>query len=323
MENENFNNNNNNNQDNISQINDNNSSAQLKRFKIMTNIIRGAMHQTRYMKSLEKITIDAQVSYNRLFIAMGCITISLFLYFQLAFDGGKTGYVILPATLTLIAVLILLVNFLISSRTKSMLFSALRLAYHPFLERARRKTKRLGDLKTLGIKDFNKGVIHYTNGDFGLIYKIDGTLSLSALPSTANLVADAKSSYLVGRPASTQELMLVSVIENDTINQQLNLARYVQQANSGSMGDLWIKAMAIKTQEIIETRLNGEYTVIEYLILRDSSIDSLKKAAQNLDRSVSLGLYAKADRLMNRKDVVEALAPIAMLSKKGKSKYGK
>ena len=93
----------------------------LNRFKMMSNIVQGAMHQTRYMKSLEKITMDAQVSYNRMFIAVGVIAFAVIFYFQLTFASGKTGYVFIPATLILLGVAILMINFLISSRTKSML----------------------------------------------------------------------------------------------------------------------------------------------------------------------------------------------------------
>lgn len=295
----------------------------LKTFKMMANIVQGAMHQTRYMKSLEKITMDAQVAYNRMFLAMGIAAFAVILYFQLTFSGGKLGYVFIPATLTLIGVFILVINFLVSSRTKSMLTSAGKLAFHPFIESARRRTKSAGDLKSLGIKDFEKGVFKFPNGDYGLIYKIDGILSLSALPSTANMVAGAKASYLVGRPASCQESLIVSVVENTTKQQQRNLQSYIDKANSGSMGDLWIRAMALKTQELIKARIDGEYTVIEHIILRDESISSLRKSAKNLEQSVAVGLYAKVDRLTSRAEVVKALGPLAMLSKKGFNKYGK
>ena len=155
--------------------------SQLKRFKFMTNITKGAMHQTKYMKSLEKVTMDAQVSYNRLFISM-CVVFGLvILYFNFAFSGAKTAYVFLPSTLVLIGSLIIVVNYLVSSRTKSMMATALQLVMHPFLEKARRATKKQGDLKSLGIKTFNKGVIRFDEGDYGVIYKINGVLSLSAL----------------------------------------------------------------------------------------------------------------------------------------------
>ena len=86
----------------------------LKKFKMMSNIVQGAMHQTRYMKSLEKITMDAQVAYNRMFIAMGIAALSTILYFQLTFSGGKMGYVFIPATLTLIGIFIRVINFFMS-----------------------------------------------------------------------------------------------------------------------------------------------------------------------------------------------------------------
>ena len=113
------------------------------------------------------------------------------------------------------------------------------------------------------------------------------------MPSTANMVADAKASYLVARPASCQESMVVSVVENSTKEQQQNLQSYIDRANSGSMGDLWIQAMAKKTQELIKSRIDGEYTVIEHIILRDETLTSLKKSAKNLEQSVTVGYMPK------------------------------
>ena len=42
-----------------------------KRFKFMTNILRESKHRTKYIKSLEKFTIDAMVSFIRIFMSIG------------------------------------------------------------------------------------------------------------------------------------------------------------------------------------------------------------------------------------------------------------
>ena len=305
-------------------INNNKSSGQLRNFKFMANIVQGAMHQTRYMKALEKITLDAQVAYTRLFMALGAGGIITLIYVNMIFSGSKFKFIALPATLMYIAFLIIIVNFLISSRIKSMVISAGKLAFFPFIERSRRKLKKLGDLKTFGIESFSGGVIHFTNGDYGVIYKIDGVLGLSALPTTANAVADAKAGYLVGRPASSQEYMIISVVENDTRSQQINLGNFYKNVNPNDLGGLWIRAMAVKTQDIIRTRIDGEYTVIEHVILRDTSLESLKKTVLNFENAViGSGLYAGYDRLKDINEVIIALSPLAMLSKKGQVKNGR
>ena len=39
-------------------------------YKFMTNIIQHSRHRTRYVKQLKNVTIDAQVSYVRLFTSL-------------------------------------------------------------------------------------------------------------------------------------------------------------------------------------------------------------------------------------------------------------
>ena len=128
----------------------------------------------------------------------------------------------------------------------------------------------------------------------------------------------------MGRPASSQEYMIISVVENDTKSQQINLGNFYKNANPNDLGGLWIRAMTVKTQDIIKTRIDGEYTVIEHVILRDTSLESLKKTVLNFENAViGSGLYAGYDRLKDINEVIVALSPLAMLSKKGQVKNGR
>ncbi len=63
--------------------------------------------------------------------------------------------------------------------------------------------------------------------------------------------------------------------------------------------------------------------LLSNIILRDETLSSLKKSAKNLEQSVTVGLYAKVDRLTDKDEVVKVLAPLALLSKKGMKQYGK
>lgn len=295
-----------------------------KRFKFMTNILKGPSQQTRYMKSLEKITMDAQVSFHRLFISTFIIAVAFMLYVsKAALAGPKTLYVIVWATFVLIGVFILLVNFLLSARNRSMLSTSIILLMTPILESIRRKAKRTGDLKSIGIKNFKDGVITFTNGDVGVIYKIDGQLSLSTLPSVADAVADERARYLISRTATSQEQMLVSVKEVDTRSQIRNLKRYFDHQSGDNLRDAWTQYMADLTGEYIHKYINYEFTIAEHVIVRDIDIESLKKSVQKFEDAARAGVYAKIERITSRKELVYAVGSLAMLSKGGLIKHAK
>lgn len=290
----------------------------------MTNVIQGAMHQTRYMKSLEKITMDAQVSYQRLFIALGTGTVGIILWLMWGLgSGGKTKYIAIPATIMLISFLTLIINFMISSRTKSMLMTAGRLALAPYMERIRVKSKSLGNLKTVGIKQFKKGYIKFTNGDVGLMYKIDGQLSIATLPGTADAIANARAQYLVARTPDSQEQMIVSIKPMDTSSQLDNLQNYFNMETGDEMRDLWSKYMSLQIGNHIKNYISNEFTIAEAVIIREKDIPTLRKLKNIFEQSANSGLYANYKHVIDRDEFIDVLAPLTMLSKKGRIANGK
>lgn len=294
-----------------------------KEFKFMTNVTKGAVHQTRYMKSLEKVTMDAQVSYMRMYIAMGIGGLFIFIFGVGALNNTqKLPYIFIPAVLILVSVFIIIVNYLISSRTKSMLVTALKLGAHPYLEGVRRKAKGLGDIKSVGIQGFKKGVITFTNGDKGVLYKIDGNLSLSTLPGVADAVANAKAQYLIARTPTSQEQMIVSISATNVQTQMAKLREYFTTETGHEMRDLWAKAMSLQIQNHITEYISDEFTVVESLIVRDKDIPTLKKSIANFEQSARSGLYANYRRIMEPSEFAELLGPLTMLSKKGRLAFG-
>lgn len=295
-----------------------------RRFKFMTNILKGPSQQTRYMKSLEKITMDAQVSYHRMFISIFIFAICFLMYMGKGiFAGQKTVYVIVWATLIFIGIFVILVNFLLSARSKSMLNAAITLLATPIIESIRRKAKRTGDLKSVGIKNFKDGIIHFTNGDVGVFYEIDGPLSLSALPAVADAVANERARYLVSRTATSQEQMIVSIKEIDTRSQIRNLRSYYDYKSGDDLRDAWTQYMADLTGEYIHKYINYEFTITEYVLLRDANLDSLRKSVQKFEDGARSGVYAKIRRIETRKEFIYAVGSLMMLSKGGLIKYAK
>lgn len=112
-------------------------------YKFMTNILSEAKHRTRYVKLLKDITPDAQVSYQRILVALGLLTaVFMFFFFSLRSSSGKLGYVIAPIALISVGLLVLIVIYIISSREKSMLSSVVDYITFQFTENSRRKVSK-------------------------------------------------------------------------------------------------------------------------------------------------------------------------------------
>lgn len=290
----------------------------------MTNIFTEAKHRTKYIKALEKITLDGQISYQRLIISLGLAVALVIIYIAVLIgDGQRIKYIFIPATLMLIALMILLANYMISSRNKSMLESTFTLITHKLAEKLRRKTKRSGDTGSLGIRDVRSGVLFFDNGDTGLVYQIEGHLSLSVLPAVAKAAADAKSRYLVSRYETVNELLVTSIKEVSAKSQLANLRQYALRDHQTPEG-LWSQYMATMIYQYVDQNIaNKEYTISQILILRDENIDSLKKSKQIFESAVANGLYASATLVVNKSEITELLAPLALLSKRGVQIHGK
>lgn len=288
-------------------------------YKFMTNIIQGPMQQTRYMKSLEKITMDAQVSYQQLIFGLVFMLVAVIIYISTGvFVGSKFAYVFIPATIIFASLSILVINYLISSRSKPMLYTAGKLALHPYFENIRLRSKKLGNLKSVGIKSFKKGVITFKNGDKGLLYEIAGQLSLSTLPGTADAIANARAQYLMARTPDSQEQLLVSIKHMDTRPQLMNLNNYFKQDTGDINRDYWTKAMALQIGNYINEYINDDFTIGECIIIREKNLAQLKKLKTIFEQSANGGLYASAVLITDINKVIELMSPLTLLSRKGK-----
>ena len=172
-----------------------------KRFKFMTNILRESKHRTKYIKSLEKFTIDAMVSFIRIFMSIGLFVFLTVFYLGYAFgDTARLPWIIAQATGIYIGGCIIILYYMISSRDQSMLNSIFVLIYSLIDETGRRRTGLAGNPKTVGIDyidDRKNCLIHLDNGRVAKAIKVEGNLSKSVLPQVADDTADAVKSYLI------------------------------------------------------------------------------------------------------------------------------
>lgn len=291
------------------------------------NILAESKHRTLEFEMLKKFTIDGMISTQRALISMG-IGVGLFvaIFSFLIADMGRFPYIVIPTVILTICLTIITLNYMISSRNKSMLSSVMTLLSFSFFERARRSGKRDGDLKSFGIRDVNEktGLITFEDEDMvGRLYRVEGQLSRSSLPAVANQTAIVKSQYLIARPDTVQETLITS-IKNINVREQLkSYARFFDNASSSSPGDAWRRYMSSMMYNYVSEEIDDqETTVVQCLMIRDIDEQALMRSEQEFHNSVNNGLYALVQPLTTKAEIAEYLAPLTILSKGGQRKYG-
>lgn len=295
------------------------------RYKFMVNIILQAKHRTKYMKSLEKITPDPSVPFDRLLISIGLIITVLIVYTGIIFSTNtiRTKYVGIPATLIVISLVVCLLQFLISSRDKPMIVSSSLLILTSVAEKFRRKGGRRSDVKSVGIKSVDHGILTFTNGDVGLMYLVDGYLSPSVLPAVADQVAEARQQYFIARSPSSLEMMITSVKEVDVHQQVDTYTDLMNQATGDQQTKMWKRYMLdIQRRYVGSALANSEYAIAQTYIIRETNMQRLHRAKVLFEQSCMNGLMSSFIQLTRRSQIVEYLGPLALLSKKGMKHFG-
>lgn len=295
------------------------------RYKFMVNIILQAKHRTKYMKSLEKITPDPSVPFDRLLISIGLIITVLIVYTGIIFSTNtiRTKYVGIPATLIVISLVVCLLQFLISSRDKPMIVSSSLLILTSVAEKFRRKGGRRSDVKSIGIKSVDHGILKFTNGDVGLMYLVDGYLSPSVLPAVADQVAEARQQYFIARSPSSLEMMITSVKEVDVHQQVDTYTDLMNQATGDQQTKMWKRYMLdIQRRYVGSALANSEYAIVQTYIIRETNMQRLHRAKVLFEQSCMNGLMSSFIQLTRRSQIVEYLGPLALLSKKGMKHFG-
>lgn len=280
--------------------------------KFMTNIMVPPREQTRHVKILERLVPDPQLSYQSMLVAMLMVAgIAIFSVAVLVMSGGAMLYILPAVLIFLIAGLMLSFVYILPSRNGSMLIEVWRLLSFKLLERARRKSKSSLILKNIGIEEINeKGVIHFDDGDYGVMFLVSGKISMSTLPSVAELNASSRENHLVSRSATSQETLIMSIRKTD-LSHQIDYYKSIEDQDSDDQNSLWRRFMAKLTRQYVEENIDGhDIAIMQYLIIRDITEQELEKSLRNFQTSVNAGYYASADRITKRDEVTRVLSEI-------------
>ena len=262
--------------------------------KFMTNIMVPPREQTRHVKILERLVPDPQLSYQSMLVAMLMVAgIAIFSVAVLVMSGGAMLYILPAVLIFLIAGLMLSFVYILPSRNGSMLIEVWRLLSFKLLERARRKSKSSLILKNIGIEEINeKGVIHFDDGDYGVMFLVSGKISMSTLPSVAELNASSRENHLVSRSATSQETLIMSIRKTD-LSHQIDYYKSIEDQDRDDQNSLWRRFMAKLTRQYVEENIDGhDIAIMQYLIIRDITEQELEKSLRNFQTSVNAGYYA-------------------------------
>ena len=186
-----------------------------RRYKWMSSILVPSRMRGMYLKPLEHVTSDAKVPFIRIMIALfGVAAVMIWTLSTLAQNAARSQFIAAPAVIGSIALCVMLVVFMISSRDKSMLVSLFDLNVFKLLERRREKAGL--EFSSVGVSEVDEnGEIKFDDGDIGVAYDARGQLSFSTLPQVADFVASVRSQYYVTRNSTSQEMRITSIEPND------------------------------------------------------------------------------------------------------------
>lgn len=300
-----------------------------KRFKFMTNILRESKHRTKYVKSLERFTIDAMVSFIRIFASIGAFVVLTVFYLGYVFgDSARLPWIIGQSTGIYAAGIVIILYYMISSRDQSMLSSVFILIYSLIDETGRRNAGLAGNPKSVGIEyidDRKNCIMRLTNGRVAKAIVVEGNLSKSVLPQVADETADAVKSYLISRSSSSHEQLITSIREINVDSQLQNLKDLYAKIELEDpkteyklYEKLWKQSMIeMNYNDIQEFLVDDEYAITQIKIIDEIDENSLNKSVDTFLTHAYNGMLSYAEPIDDRKDLVYYLSNITALSKKG------
>lgn len=301
----------------------------LNRYNQQVNILRHQMERTYYVDALKSITSNPEVPYRNVLIglAAGLVILVAFLVvlFQVIGFGPRFLYVGLPFIGLFITLAVGLIMYLIPSRKRSMLENGILMIYSIVIERIRRVGERATDVSTFGIDAYERGLFKFTNGDVGVMLEVEGIVSPSSIPSVANGITHMRLNHLKQRSNTSQEFMITSVRKVNLETQRRAMTRHYEKfKDSRNEKDRYRKQLAMNMHNyLVKLEDNNESVIKQYLIIRDVNNTELQRSLDRVKNAARSGLYARINVVKSRREVVEVLGPLVMLSKEGTETHAK
>ncbi|WP_126495265.1 hypothetical protein [Staphylococcus argenteus] len=185
--------------------------------------------------------------------------------------------------------------------------SPLKSGYALIRQVSKREMIKLGILNPNHETGFSRvrkdGIILYANGDYGIMYKVDGRTSATAYPSEIAQQEDIMSRYHNGRLTTTTEFHI-------TISQRQNAETQIknQETKRNSTNRNSIRDLCNVEITNLEQHINGVKPVSEhFMIQRNPSEQQLQISIERLENFVKRDNMYNSILKMNQKDTEKIL----------------
>lgn len=284
-----------------------------------TNLLVPTRKRTFRVGFLSHFVPEPRVPYINLLIGMGLLaTVTIIFVYVITRPLALIYY--LPALLAFyVGSIGLIALYILPYRGRSMLFVVISLLFSRTEERLRLSTSVNGEFTDVGISDVSEGgLITFMSGDVGLIYRVEGQISRSALPEVVDEVNESRRGYLTSRSPSTSEEQISTIGRRDA-TRNMDYYREVWDMNKAreTAAQTYAAAWSAAQFNYVHGAIHNRDVVInQYQIIRDATKSDLRKSKRTFEEEVrNSAMYAAASLLDSRDAVLEVLGPIAMNSK--------
>ena len=275
--------------------------------KFMSNIFTESKNVGRRMTSLDFIDENIVVPQIRiLYVVVGVVAFIFADTMVLLQAGAITGYIWVPLLILDVIALGIGLLMLLSINGKSYFGMLIDFLKFQVAERQRRKSKN--GVKTFHIEDVDPdtGMIMFDDDRVGYMYRVEGFINKTMLPSTVVMTRQAQYEYLIDRERTTKQKMITHV-ERANPEEQLeyleelkqNHEKEIETTGDDEMFHRWCSFMisnshGVGIKDYVDKRItNKELVIRQYLMLLETDDISLEKAQDRLYNATISGMYSK------------------------------
>lgn len=275
------------------------------------NLRQKLMDLVRRIEFLEKIGIPYSITVRSMLIFAFTFAILFVVgFFTLSGNFTRAKFIAIPLILLLLLILGIVAQMCLIMPSQGSLFNNGMTFLNQIFKRIMVATGRMHVPRRTFIHDIREdGVILFTNGDFGVLYELDGMTSATAYPSEIRKQENTAMDYHNGRKVTTAEIHITSSQKQNTERQIKNL-----EINMNSTRDPSIHAILELDRRYLKGHVNGvKSTVVQYILFRNPDENELEESLERFEYFESSRDMYYSVRRMDKSESEELLGDIYAL----------